>query len=96
MSVKMSAALPDADACGLGALADSLEMNPFQTILVIGVMVPSKRVADYDAPDDPTKHVLRFQSLEPLPQGSDMAASAQDLLEKVREQRTGVRGLWDE
>jgi hypothetical protein len=93
VSVKISAVLPSSEASGLGALGEALEQNPFQAIPVVGILVPARRIADYDNPSDPTTQVLRFQAIEPLPQGGDLATAAQKLLEDARESRTGVRSL---
>jgi hypothetical protein len=96
LSVKISAALPADDASGLGALADALEANPFQAIPVVGLMIPSRRIAEFDRPEDPTVHVLRFQSIEPIEIGSDLADTVREALAKAHEMRTGARRLFGE
>lgn len=91
MSVKLAGKLPKDEKNGLAALSAIMDENPLIAQVVVGVVVPSKRVADYDHPDDPVQYHFRLATIEPL-SGAE-AEAAQKLLGDAFTRRTGMERL---
>jgi hypothetical protein len=87
MSIKLSSKLPADDNNGLAPLAKVIEENPLTGFTAVVRLVPSKRIEDYDKPEDPEVYELRIEQVEVVTGGAETRARI--LLDEEYSRRTG-------